>query len=487
MKYNKICLVIPPSAFLLDERVFPFLGIIKVAAVLENFGVYVEVLDLSGVSNYQEVVDKHATTSNIKLYGITATTAQIPAADKINSVLKNNFKKTILGGTHVTLANAAAKRDTKLLTRAKMELHRLKTKYDYLVIGDGELAIFQALNDVQKVIDADDLDSEFFINKDMIDHYPFPARHLIDLDSYHYYIDGERATSLISQLGCPFGCTFCAGRNSAFLRTARIRSTESIIEELRFIYQEYGYTGYMFYDDELNVNPQFPNLLKKIMELSDELGVQFKLRGFLKAELFTEEQAKLMYQAGFRWLLTGFESGSERILININKRATRDDNTRAVEYAKKYDLKVKALMSLGHAGESYETAYSTANWLKEVEPDDFDITIITPYPGSPYYDEAKIKDLHYVYTHPKTGDKLYMEDVNYHVKADYYKGIPGEYKSYVWTDYMNKQDLIDARDNIERQIRTKLGIPFNASGEANKIKIMGELPDHILRRSYDGK
>ena len=42
----------------------------------------------------------------------------------------------------------------------------------------------------------------------------------------------------------------------------------------------------------------------------------------MKAELFTEEQAELMYRAGFRWVLCGFEAANERILTNIDKRAT---------------------------------------------------------------------------------------------------------------------------------------------------------------------
>jgi anaerobic magnesium-protoporphyrin IX monomethyl ester cyclase len=46
-----VCLIIPPSAFLLDERVFVSLGILKVAAVLEQAGHDVEVLDCSGIVN----------------------------------------------------------------------------------------------------------------------------------------------------------------------------------------------------------------------------------------------------------------------------------------------------------------------------------------------------------------------------------------------------------------------------------------------------
>ena len=37
---TRICLITPPSIFLLDERVFMTLGILKVAAVLEQAGVH---------------------------------------------------------------------------------------------------------------------------------------------------------------------------------------------------------------------------------------------------------------------------------------------------------------------------------------------------------------------------------------------------------------------------------------------------------------
>ena len=38
----RVCLVTPPSPFLLDQRVFPALGILKVAAVLEQAEIKVD-------------------------------------------------------------------------------------------------------------------------------------------------------------------------------------------------------------------------------------------------------------------------------------------------------------------------------------------------------------------------------------------------------------------------------------------------------------
>jgi anaerobic magnesium-protoporphyrin IX monomethyl ester cyclase len=39
----RVSLITPPSGFLLDERVFPTLGILKVAAALESAGIDVDV------------------------------------------------------------------------------------------------------------------------------------------------------------------------------------------------------------------------------------------------------------------------------------------------------------------------------------------------------------------------------------------------------------------------------------------------------------
>jgi radical SAM superfamily enzyme YgiQ (UPF0313 family) len=197
-----------------------------------------------------------------------------------------------------------------------------------------------------------------------------------------------------------------------------------------------------------------------------------------------------MYDAGFRWILTGFESGSPKILENINKKATREDNTSCVEIAHKHGLKVKALMSVGHPGESEQTVFETRDWLLETQPDDFDLTIITCYPGTPYYDLAvpEGQDGVWVYTYPKTGDRLYQLEVDYTKVADYYKGnIDGGYKAYVYTDELSPEDLVALREQVERDVRGKLGIPFNQGAPGityeHSMGQMGPLPPNILRVS----
>jgi radical SAM superfamily enzyme YgiQ (UPF0313 family) len=489
---TRICLITPPSIFLLDERVFMTLGILKVAAVLEQAGIQVDMLDLSGVENYEEVVREHVRTSGVTCYGLTATTPQMPAATKIHGAIREvkPEARIILGGPHVTLIHAAYKFEQKrgVAGRATTAFRLLEDMFDVLVVGDGEMAVFEALHDVPpKLVDGDDPKTEYFLTDQTLTALPFPARHLTDVDSYHYTIDGVRALSMIAQLGCPFGCGFCGGRMSPFLRRIRMRTSENIVQEMVQIYHAYGVTGFMLYDDELNVNPKIVELMDLIAKAQRDLGVEFRLRGFIKAELFTDQQAEAMYRAGFRWILVGFESGHERILTNIQKKASQADNTRAMEIAKRHHLKVKALMSVGHPGESEETVRATRDWLLEVRPADFDATVITTYPGTPYFDEAvETKPGIWTYTYSKTGDRLHSLEVDYRQVAEYYKGIPGEYTSYVYTDHLSSADLVKWRDWLEADVREKLGIPYNAGAPAVRYEHsmgQGMIPANILRSS----
>jgi anaerobic magnesium-protoporphyrin IX monomethyl ester cyclase len=496
-QYFKICLIIAPSSFLMDERVFPSLGILKIAASLEAMGIKADVLDLSGVQNFTDVVSEYLDTYQPTVCGLSATTPQLPAVLEIAKIIgahKAPIRK-ILGGPHVTLTVSAVEHEEKqqiIGGRAKFALQQLHSYFDVLVSGDGDLSILEAIkSNSAKLIDGDSKNSPYFMNNETYNKSPMPARHLIDLNSYHYEIEGHKSTSLIAQLGCPFSCGFCGGRHSRSLRVPRTRGIDTIISEIEFLYNTYGYTGYMFFDDELNVNKKhFISLLTELKNLQSRLGVEFRLRGFVKAELFDENQAQAMFEAGFRWLLCGFEAADPRILLNIQKRATLDDNNKAVAAAKSAGLKVKALMSCGHPGETEKSIHAIQDWLIRSDVDDFDCTIITPYPGTPYYDEAHRlegeKDV-WCYSAINTGDHLYSYDVDFINDPQYYKGDPeGGYKSFVYTDDLSSDDIVRLRGWVETTVRQKLNIAYPQARAALQFEhSMGQgIPGQMLRRSH---
>jgi anaerobic magnesium-protoporphyrin IX monomethyl ester cyclase len=453
--------VIPPSGFLLDERVFPALGVLRVAATLEAAGYRVDVVDMSGTADFEGTLTRHVTKAPSDWYGVTATTPQLPGAVRIARIIRElrPTAKLVLGGPHVTLLNAAARKEATP-GRARNGMAALGQYFDVLVAGDGERAVFATMQECGPLIDADDPKGALFLDSDALNSAPLPARHLIDLPSYHYAIDGRRAQSLVAQLGCPFSCGFCGGRSSPTFRRVRLRSQEQVIAELRHLHEDRGYTGFMFQDDELNVNPGMVPLMHAIAELQASLGVEFRLRGFVKSQLLTDAQAWALKAAGFRELLVGFEAADDRILLNIRKKATRADNERCLEIAGRHGLRVKALMSVGHAGETDGTVLAVRDWLIKMAPADFDVTVITVYPGTPYFDEAIQNGDAWTYTAPDSGDRLHYRALDFTQDEPYYKGIPGSYRSFVWTDALSSDELVRLRDSVEADVRTKLGIPW---------------------------
>ena len=473
----KIHLIIPPSPFLLDEKVFMSLGILKIAAVLES-SYDVNIIDLSGDKDYINTIKKYA--NDDALFGITTTTPQLPNVVEINRVLKQYNKRVILGGPHVTLINSAYKneKNKNVIGRATKSMNQLKNEFDTLVCGDGELAIFKAING-DKYVDADDVKSDLFLKDEQFDALPFPARHLIDVNSYKFTINGVRGLSLISQLGCPFNCGFCSGRNSPTFRKIRNRSVDNIIKEIDLLYKTYDVKAFMFYDDELNLNSSIYSLLKELIKYQQQHNVEFLLRGCIKSELFNETQADLMSKAGFKKLLVGFESGSDKILKNINKKATKAENTRCIEIAKKYGIGIKALMSIGHPGESNETIQETYDWLLSSKPDEFDVTIITVIPGSKYYDDSLMVE-EGIWKYTTNGDTLYSVEVDNFTQYEYYKGIPGNYNSFVYTDYITREKLVESRDWLEKSVLDKLNIQKVLNTNSSLYEhSMGQMPNFV--------
>jgi len=181
--------------------------------------------------------------------------------------------------------------------------------------------------------------------------------------------------------------------------------------------------------------------------------VKFNLRGFTRSDLLTNEQAELMCRAGFKWLLVGFESGSDKILLNINKGCTVKDNTECFDIARQNKLKVKALMSIGHAGESQDTIKETIDWLGVMRPEETDVTIIAVYPGSNYFNKAiKQYDGILKYVNKNNNDALYFRNIDFLSEPNFYKSRTDEYVSYVFTDYLSSTELVQQRSLIVNSI-----------------------------------
>lgn len=417
----RVTLVTPPSPFLLSDTSLPWLGPLWVAACLRDRGHQVDILDLAGNPDYAVTAASHVRRVGSDVYGVTATAPDYPMALQIRNAIRfaNPSQRVILGGAHATTSPVQC------------------LGWDAVVCGDGFVASERALTE-NGIIHASKRGE---IVED-VDALPFPARDLIDLARYDFRVCGERATSYMTQFGCVMGCTFCCGRDVFVYRKMRARAPARVVEELDAVQGEYPmFTAAMFYDDEVNIPPA------RAIALCDALANRRPTvyRGFIKAELFTEDVARAMSRAGFREVLTGVESGSDRILKYVKKNTTFEINLRARQIAHRFGIRFKASTMIGLPTETLADVMETKRWLLEAKPDDFDVTIYQPMRGSPIYDRPDQEGAGLEFSH---GNGIALP----------YKSVPGEYQARTRTPELSSSDLVFLREQIDREVRQELGL-----------------------------
>jgi len=184
------------------------------------------------------------------------------------------------------------------------------------------------------------------------------------------------------------GCTFCSW--PTLYPSFRVRKPELLVNEIGMLIERYRVKE--VFDD----TGTFPvgQWLTRFCDLMIE-------RGYSKEVLFScnmrfgalsLDDYKLMKKAGFRMLLFGLESASQRILDEINKGVTVEEMVNSCRKAKEAGLTVHVTIMFGYAGASKDEELQTYRLAKRLMDDGYadtlQSTLLMPYPGSKLYKTA---------------------------------------------------------------------------------------------------
>lgn len=118
--------------------------------------------------------------------------------------------------------------------------------------------------------------------------------------------------------GCIFKCKFCGHQNLGKAKFTYQRDFELILDELKYNYEKFGTTKYMFLDDTVNED------LDKIRNLStvkNRLGFSIEWVGYLRADLIwsKQESQELLIESGLRSCFVGIETFHNEAGKSIDK------------------------------------------------------------------------------------------------------------------------------------------------------------------------
>ena len=141
----------------------------------------------------------------------------------------------------------------------------------------------------------------------------------------------------------------------------------------------------MFQDD------LFVTSLKRVKSILDPIdpgwGLHFKVRA--RVDTINDDMCAYLVSKGVTSITVGFESGSDRMLALMGKKATVADNYRAMASMQRHGLKVFADMFFMYPGEDMESARESMNFVLQSKPTYVNWGFFIPFVGTPI-----VHDLH---------------------------------------------------------------------------------------------
>jgi radical SAM superfamily enzyme YgiQ (UPF0313 family) len=166
----------------------------------------------------------------------------------------------------------------------------------------------------------------------------------------------------------------------------RGRSAKNVVDEVELINENYGLDYIEFIDDIFTMDH------RRVRAVASELisrGLDVRWAASSRVNTINRELIGTMKKSGLVTLYFGVESGSQRMLDMMNKRITIDQVKAAFGTARECNVDTIGSFILGYPGETLDEMRQTIRLSIELDPDLAQYTILTPYPGTPIYEELK--------------------------------------------------------------------------------------------------
>ncbi|MEW6108969.1 MAG: radical SAM protein [Nitrospirota bacterium] len=367
----------PPREIKREDIVVPPLGIAYLAAVLENKGHEVAIIDGFAEGLDHSTLEERINKFHPDITGITGMTPVIDNAFRTVSAARRHSKYIVMGGPHVSVF--------------KKRIFEQSPDVDFAVQGEGEKSIEMLVNCIEANADIGSVPG--LITRDFqnppasyisdLDSLPLPARHLLPNDRYRYILSRGRVTTLFTSRGCPYHCIFCD--KAVFGSKWRARSAQNVLKEIEVVVNEFGVKSIVFYDDLFTVKKE------RIIEIcrgiiGKGLDIEWKCEG--RVNIVDEEALEWMKKAGCSMIAYGVESGNQKGLDYLNKGTKVEQIRRAFELTRKYGMKPMGYFVLGIPNETYEDEIHTIEFAREIKAAYAQFSVLSPTPGTRLFDDV---------------------------------------------------------------------------------------------------
>lgn len=234
-----------------------------------------------------------------------------------------------------------------------------------------------------------------------LDELPKPAWDLFPMEKY--WDSGTRIGGgdvvryryavMLASRGCPHVCFFCPSGLTSGYKGYRIRSLDSVLDEIRWLKEVYKVEEIQFLDDNLFASKSNLKLLLNAL-IENFKGITFSSVGGTEINKLDDEIIDLLQKANFSKVLLSVEAGDQDVQNSlIDKKVKLNRLPELLKKLKEKGIERRGQFMIGFPGETKEQIMKTIQLVRELDFDDFMISIATPMPGTPFYDQCVREDL----------------------------------------------------------------------------------------------
>lgn len=315
------------------------LGVAYLTAVLREAGYTVSIIELRDIRDIDKLL-KHIEKNQVDMLGFSTTCINIGHITALSKQVKEAYPAITLacGGHGVTFKDIEALSEIPSI--------------DIVIRGEAEETIVELVQKLEKKLTLKDVRGVTFRDVDTgeivrneerpllddLDKLPFPSR-----DQFEQHNGRISYMRLCSSRGCYGNCAYCSayiGRKQEGPRW-RGRSPKNVVDEIEFLVKKYDFHTFDFVDSTFE-DPPNPKGKERAGQIAQEIidrGLEIFYNCCFRAENWSESDHDLLdtlVESGLEKINIGFEAGNNKLLKLLCKRATVEDNYRALSVIKQH-------------------------------------------------------------------------------------------------------------------------------------------------------
>ncbi len=384
-KRKKVLVINPPNEPFTDKSLLiEPIDMLTIATYIKSIGNDVKFVDMDGTEQAPDSISKTVAEfkPDITVLGFDYQiplfrSSAIPGLNRISDIAKSFGSKVVVGGRRSkhnpewfidgsTDVAIGSEMELPLLNLLNLEYWFPETLRNINGIAYRTKTGFMSTSERKTKIDVNTL--------------PIPDRSLIDTSNY---ID---VRTMWTSRGCNGTCRFCGTPD--FWGSWRGRDANKVVDEIEYLVNDFKANKILFLDDNATVNKHRMN---DICDGINEKEIESTFGCLSRVSSYEKKLMTKMYNAGFRWIHYGGESGSQEVLNRCKKGTTPNQIRDAILGSKENGLRVRTSWIFDLPDIDAKAMQETIDLILETQPHEIRAHYLALRKGTNFYDEFSKK------------------------------------------------------------------------------------------------